>query len=244
MTNLHWPSDEPYDNRDDGWDDFQWDERIYGYNDEEVGYGYGDLTLTIAQTRLIEQIAQGLLDQPTGALLQATIIDYGDQTVDGQLVRSVCLPWFEIVRRINRDRDFLYHLTRYPRKFEELIAGAYERAGWPEVQITPRSNDGGSDVIAAKPGVGAIRFLDQAKAYSPDRLVTHDDIRAMLGVLAADSNASKALVTTTSGFQPRIWTSPQYTQYMPYRLELKDGDALRKWLIEIARRYPEFVDAV
>ncbi len=36
---------------------------------------------------------------------------------------------------------------------EKRIAGAYERAGYPEVVLTPRSGDAGRDIIATKPGV-------------------------------------------------------------------------------------------
>ncbi|MBI2360629.1 MAG: restriction endonuclease [Deltaproteobacteria bacterium] len=67
------------------------------------------------------------------------------------------------------------------RKLEEIIAGAYEREGWPEVVLTPRSGDRGRNVIATKPGIGSIRIIDQVKAYAPDHPVTADEVRAVLG---------------------------------------------------------------
>jgi restriction system protein len=139
----------------------------------------------------------------------------------------------EIYREIERDPDFLIQFVKHPRFFEEFIAGAYIRAGWDEVILTPRSNDGGRDVIASKRGFGAIRFLEQAKAYSPGHLVTHDDVRASLGVLSADLNASKCLITTTSDFQPTVATSEQFRPFIPNRLELKNGKATLNWLREI-----------
>ena len=115
---------------------------------------------------------------------------------------------------------------------EEFLAGAYERDGY-EVVITPRSSDKGRDVIATKSGFGSIRILDQAKAYSPGKSVTQDDVRAMLGVLATDSNASKGVITTTSDFQPGILSGDDFKRFMPYRLELKNGQQLRDWLKQL-----------
>ena len=171
--------------------------------------------------------------RPAEVLLQATVVRLGDNVQDGQLIDAVALPWFQILREIERNPDFLYHFSKYPRRFEEFIAGAYERAGWPEVILTPRSGDGGRDVIATKPGFGSIRFLEQCKAYSPGTLVTHDDVRGMLGVLQTDRNASKAIITATSDFQPGIGTSSEFTPFMPHRLELRNGKKLAEWLLSL-----------
>lgn len=166
-------------------------------------------------------------------LFQAALVDVEDSVAEGFLIRSIALPWFEITRELERNPDFLFQFVNHPRLFEEFIAGAYERAGWDEVILTPRSNDGGRDVIASKRGFGAIRFLEQAKAYSPGHLVTHNDVRAMLGVLSSDQNASKCLITTTSDFQATVASCKQFKPFIPNRLELKNGDATLKWLRKI-----------
>lgn len=64
-------------------------------------------------------------------------------------------------------------------RWEEIIAGAYQKAGFDEVTLTSRSGDFGRDVIAVKHGLGTIRIIDQVKAYSPNRLVTADDVRSL-----------------------------------------------------------------
>jgi restriction system protein len=170
-------------------------------------------------------------------VLQATIIDLGASTLDGALVVGVATAWFEIVRNIQRDPQFLYKI--HWRKLEELIAGAYERVGWPEVVLTPRSGDRGRDIIASRPGVGSIRIVDQVKAYSPGHLVTADDVRSVLGVLEVEQNASKGLITTTSDFAPGILTDHPLAALMPYRLELKNGNQLLSWLTDILKRKAE-----
>ena len=117
------------------------------------------------------------------------------------------------------------------RKLEELIAGAYERQGWSEVILTPRSGDKGRDIIATKPGIGSIRFYDQVKAYKPGHIVKADEVRAMYGVLNLHQNVSKAIVTTTSQFAPGVFD--EFKAAMPYRLELKDRAPLLEWLQQI-----------
>ena len=55
-------------------------------------------------------------------------------------------------------------------KWEELIAAAFDRSGYDEVILTPRSGDHGRDVIAIKKGIGTVRIIDSVKAYKPGTL--------------------------------------------------------------------------
>jgi restriction system protein len=164
-------------------------------------------------------------------LLQTALLDLGPKTVHGQIVQAVTVPWLQILCEIERNPKFLFEFPDDSRKFEEFIAGAYEQDGW-QVELTPLSGDLGRDVIAIKPGHLAIRVLDQCKAYSPGHVVTANDVRALAGVVANDKNASKGVVTTTSKFAPGI--ANEFADQIPYRLELRDGAALEKWLLEIA----------
>jgi len=166
-------------------------------------------------------------------LLQAALVVPGDKINEGQIIEAVAPAWFEILKQLERDPEFLYRFSKYDRKFEELIAGAYERDGWREVILTPRSGDKGRDVIASKPGFGAIRFVDQAKAYAPNRRVTATDVRALVGVLELDQNVSKGIITTTSQFAPGIEKDQRIQRLMPYKLELRDGKQLRDWLLAL-----------
>lgn len=166
-------------------------------------------------------------------ILPAGIVALGSKTSEGSLVEGVSVAWFELVRQLAVDPNFL---TKVPwRTVEEVIAGAYEREGF-EVVLTPRSRDKGRDVIASKRGIGAIRIIDQVKAYSRDRKVQPDDVRAIMGVLLREPNVSKAVVSTTSEFSPSILT--EWRSYIPFRLELKSGRVLREWLTTIAKRRP------
>ena len=124
-------------------------------------------------------------------LLQAVIVP-GSQTDEGLLVKAVALPWFDIVDLLLKDPRAMYELD--PRKLEEIIAGAYQRQGFG-VTLTPRSGDGGRDVIAVRHDVGSIRFFDQVKRYSPQHVVTLEEIDAWV--------FSAAIVTFPKGLSQR-----------------------------------------
>lgn len=172
------------------------------------------------------------LTEPLPALILKAVLDFGGTTDDGRLVRAVAVPWFEIVRMLRQDLSRLYRID--PFKWEEIIAGAYKRAGFDEVILTPRSGDKGRDVVATKWGVGSIRFFDQIKAYSPGHLVSAEEVRAMIGVINGAGNVSKGIVTTTSEFAPRVREDEFIKPFLPYRLELKPRNDLLAWLAELS----------
>lgn len=168
-------------------------------------------------------------------LLQAEITTETGASNEGSIIKAISVPWIAIYESLKSDPDLLFAFAQNPGKFEEFIAAAYEKDGWDKVILTPRSGDGGRDVIAEKGGFGSIRFLDQCKAFSKRNLVRHDDVRAMLGVLSSDNNASKAVITTTSDFAPGVLTDNSIQQYVPNRLELRNGEQLLQWLSEIPK---------
>jgi restriction system protein len=166
-------------------------------------------------------------------LLVQAVITPGGKTAEGILIEAVDIPWFEIIELLKKDPSAAFQIPA--RKWEEIIAGAYHKAGFEEVTLTPRSGDHGRDVIAIKKGIGFVRVIDQVKAFGPDHLVTADDARALVGVLLGDG-ASKGFLTTTSDFAPRIMEDITVKLTVPSRLELVNGPKLLKRLDEIARR--------
>jgi restriction system protein len=167
------------------------------------------------------------------SLVIQTAVVPGERTTEGQLIEAVALPWFEIIELLKNDFTIAYQIPA--RKWEEIIAGAYKKAGFDEVTLTPRSGDYGRDVIAVKRGLGFVRVIDQVKAYKPGHLVTADDVRALMGVLQGDG-ASKGFLTTTSDFAPNLHKDPLITQFIPRQLELINGDALLQSLKQLAEK--------
>ncbi len=175
---------------------------------------------------------EGIGDKPTPALvLQTALVYLGSKTSEGHIIEAVTVPWLEFFKELERDPELYFEFVKNHRKFEEFIAGAYKHAGYSKVELTPPSGDGGRDVIATMSGIVTVRVLDQVKAYSPGRKVTADDVSALAGVLTTDTNTSKGIVTTTSEFAPGI--ARRFENLIPYRLELRDGPALREWLRQV-----------
>jgi restriction system protein len=167
----------------------------------------------------------------TPSLILQAVVESRAKTAEGDLIIALAPAWLAIVGEIQKDPSIVFKIGW--RKWEEIIAAAYERDGY-EVVLTPRSGDGGRDVIATSKGRGTVRILDQVKAHGPRHLVSANDVRALLGVLHADQKASKGVVTTTSDFAPGINTDPSIQPFMPTRLELVNGEKLQTRLAEIA----------
>src|SRR4051812_13182281 len=100
---------------------------------------------------------------------------------EGLLIRSISAVWLDVVAKLGRDWRIAYTIPSDI--WEELVAGAFHKAGFDDVILTPRSRDHGRDVIATKKGVCSIKIVDSVKAYGPGKLVRYDDVRSLMGVL-------------------------------------------------------------
>jgi restriction system protein len=191
--------------------------------------------VTSEQVDRIRRLVQGVSTEtvPDPVLLLGAIVRPIDRISDGSLIECLAPAWEALIRHLHRDPDLAFKLD--PRKWEEIIAASYDRAGFDEVILTPRSGDFGRDVIAVKKGMYSVRIIDQVKAYAPGHLVPANDVRALLGVLSGEQNTSKGIVTTTSDFAPRIHEDPFIKPFMPYRLELINGKNLLERLKELAK---------
>ena len=179
----------------------------------------------------IDDTPDGKVTAAANLLVQA-VVSPGEKTKEGLLVEAVTIPWFEIIEALKRNPNLAFEIS--PRKWEEIIAGAYKKAGFDEVTLTPSSGDLGRDVIAVKRGLGTVRIIDQVKRYKPGHWVTANDVRALLGVLQGDG-ASKGFLTTTSDFAPRLRDDPLLKPFIPASLELINGIQLLKRLEELAK---------
>ena len=166
-------------------------------------------------------------------ILGADVINVVRDTEDGQLIQYIEIPWLAIAEEILRNPEFLFEFD--PRKFEEFIAASYDREGWA-VELTPRSRDGGRDVIASRDDFGSFRIYDEVKRYGPGQCVTAEKVRALSGVVYGRQNVSKGVVTTTAKFAPGVWTDPAIAPLMPNRLELRDGERLLEWIESLKQK--------
>jgi restriction system protein len=164
-------------------------------------------------------------------VIRSALVGFIGPNSQFQIVRSVTIPWEEIIRGLQRDPAFLQGIK--PRRLEELIAEAYAREGYKDVLLTPHSADKGRDVIvsATLPGIGTVKIIDQVKRYKAGNKVTAEEVRALVGVLSRDQDVSKGIVSTTSEFAPGI--QEEFKAFLPSRLELKNGKELIEWLQQL-----------
>lgn len=173
-------------------------------------------------------------EKPVSTLIVSALIVPEATVADGLSIQTITLSWQAIVKHLEKNWDHAHEIP--PEKWEEIIAGAFKAEGYDEVILTPRSGDDGRDVIAIRKGIGTVKILGSVKAYGPGRLVRHDDVRALVGVLAMEPDSSKGIITTTSDFAPKIYTNPKYAALMPTRLELVNGKQLQEWLVRLAKK--------
>jgi restriction system protein len=159
-------------------------------------------------------------------LVGAELVDTGVEVPDGDIVIAITPLYRRFLKELERDPNALYQLN--PHQFEELIAGAYEEEGCDEVILTPQSRDGGRDVIATSKLFGTIRILEQLKLFKPNYIVEPNDVRAIYGVLMNDLRASKGIITTSSRFGKSVYE--EFGRQIPSRIELRDGEQVRKRL--------------
>jgi restriction endonuclease Mrr len=119
-----------------------------------------------------------------------------------------------------------------PRKFEELVAELLKDKGY-EVELTPRSKDGGFDIrVVHKTELGRFLIFVECKRYAEGKPVGVHIIRSLYGVVNMH-NATSGLIATTSYFT-RGAKSEQKT--IQARLQLKDFDDLKAWLAAYCSR--------
>jgi hypothetical protein len=130
----------------------------------------------------------------------------------------------QMIEYLAANPQLLYELE--PRRFEELVAEVYNRAGF-DVELTPASGDDGADVYAIRrDDLGSTLIVVQAKRYKPELKVKASAVRELYGTVNL-VNASAGVLVTTSSFQPR---AEQYAEKLEWRLTLKDYALLQQML--------------
>jgi hypothetical protein len=110
---------------------------------EAVGVSEG-VGIALAESAVVQKTS--ILDEEE-VVIQSALIGFTGPDAQPHIIRSVGIPWAEIIRGLLQDPDFLHKIK--PRRLEELIAEAYDRDGYKDVILTPHSADKGRDVIVS-----------------------------------------------------------------------------------------------
>lgn len=146
----------------------------------------------------------------------------------GAIVSVNGLP-FRVIANIMRSPHEVRNLT--PRQFEEFVAETLAQLGFSDVILTPRSRDGGKDVIASNEINGIpISFYFECKQYAEGNKIQLETLRALLGTLAHDAReVNKGVLVTTSTFTRG---SEQFV-FSEARLDGKDYQGILGWINEL-----------
>ena len=106
-------------------------------------------------------------------------------------------PILSIYEHILNDPSFVYKISSY--EFENFVAEVYHKHGF-NVSVTPRTHDGGRDVIATSElaGISYLTYF-QCKHPTQNRPVDVDVLRSLYGVMQRD-RIDKGVIVTTSRF--------------------------------------------
>lgn len=131
---------------------------------DSVAFGLGSLPL-----KQVGRIEVPKTTEPRGLFLPAEFSD--------RIVKVDGVP-LDLLRAINQDPRHLHGLT--PRGFERFVAEVADGIGFNDVLLTPRSYDGGKDVIATKIVNGIpLAFYFECKQYAEGNKVQLDTLRAI-----------------------------------------------------------------
>ena len=133
------------------------------------------------------------------------------------------------IAKILRSPNEVKNLT--PRQFEEFVAETLSQLGFHDVILTPRSRDGGKDVIASHKINGIpLSFYFECKKYADDNKIQLETLRALLGTLAHDArHVNKGVLVTTSTFTK----GAKEFILSESRLDGKDYDGILGWIDEL-----------
>ena len=139
---------------------------------------------------------------------------------------------FKVIAQILRSPAELRNLS--PRQFEEFIAETLVRLGFNDVVLTPRSRDGGKDVIASQEISNIpITFYFECKKYAEDNKIQLETLRSLLGTLAHEAqNVNKGVLVTTSTFT----SGANKFILSEARLDGKDYDGIVGWISDLNKK--------
>jgi hypothetical protein len=133
----------------------------------------------------------------------------------------------ELIRRLAEYPRLLYALE--PREFEELVAKIFDYYGFA-VELTAPVRDGGRDVIAVSYSPAKVKYLIECKRYSEGNKVGLEIVQRLHGVVQGEDATVGILATTSEFTRPAqdFLAKPN----VRYRLDGKNFDGVRQWLIE------------
>jgi restriction endonuclease Mrr len=131
----------------------------------------------------------------------------------------------QLIDHFTLNPEELYQLS--PFSFEQFVGTLLEDMGM-RVQLTPRTRDGGRDILAYyQSPFGELLIIVECKRYSPENKVSVNELRSFLFTVREQDRASCGLFATTSYFSK---DAEKMAFDYKYQLKLKNFNDLKMWL--------------
>ena len=136
----------------------------------------------------------------------------------------------ELILELGKQPEAMYELSSGT--FEELVAELLEDMGY-DVKLTPRTRDGGRDIIAVfkLPHADILTIVD-CKHFAKHRKIGPDIVQRLLWVADRNDKASQAMLVTTSSFTSG---SKIIEKEYKWKLSLKDFNDIKVWLSQYGK---------
>jgi HJR/Mrr/RecB family endonuclease len=132
----------------------------------------------------------------------------------------------ELVEYFAKNPDRVRELHSFA--FEKLMAAVYRNRGF-DVTMTPRSKDGGFDLILLQRNdIGAAMTLVDCKRYAAHKKVGVEIVRGLYGTVE-EKKATHGVIVTTSSFTSG---AVALRDKLKYRMELTDFNTVKRFLKE------------
>jgi hypothetical protein len=129
-----------------------------------------------------------------------------------------------LLKDVRLNPELVHSLDPY--EFEKLTAELLRRQGIA-VHVTPRSKDGGFDILAQHTTpLGKLLYLVECKRWAPDNPVGVEIVNALYGVVER-RNATGGMIVTTSRFTSGALEA---ARTLESRMTLTDYRELQNWL--------------
>ena len=138
----------------------------------------------------------------------------------GQQIINEAEYYDNLLQNIMNDRETLYRMR--PEEFEDLVAEIFRRDGY-EVKVTPRTRDGGKDIIASfnKNGIPYLLYIE-CKRFTEKHKVGVEIVQRIFGTQTAD-RVGKSVVVTSSTFSR---DARRFAEEQNHMIDLLDYDDL------------------
>lgn len=186
-------------------------------NDSELNVSGAKLSKGFPEPEIVFDEKLYLLGDQAGVYLPS----------DKRIFTGLTLGVSDLMATISAWPELLYQID--PRKFEEIIAEVFDKHDF-QVELTPRTRDGGRDIVAIRSTLGVkSKYIIECKRYAKTNPVSVGLVRSLYGVQTQEG-ANKSILATTSHFTSGAKNFASSANSTQWGMDLKDYDDIVEWI--------------